>query len=348
MQRLVESMQSTRVSRGRRLGAAALWLAVLLLCGCHKGTPSAAQEPADAKSAPAAKPESGAQEANRKEASEGVVLTPEQLQKLGLVTAPAQNTDYREEAAGYGVVVNHESIAQGVAELTTARATARQTHSALARAKQLAGTPGAVSAEVEEAAIRQAAVDAAALKLTTQRQSATLGLKPPWKSGDPAVLEELANGTIKLVRVTFPIGTLSGATPASLRAAHLGAKPGAGWEMTMIWDAPADASVPGKSFFAILKGGDAGEGERLQVWAPIGEAAAGVVVPASAVVMSEGKYWCYLQSKPGTFVRTQIDTRRPTREGYFVTDGVHASDQVVTSAAGQLLAKESASGAETD
>lgn len=366
MEMRVVRTQTTRASGRRssrcpRLGAA-VCVGVLLLCGCHKSPPSAAKGPAgaeapNAKGGAAAKPEPGAKDAAtdqeaagaKEAASEGVVLTPEQVEKLGLVTQPAKSTEYREETAGYGVVVNHESTAQAAAELTTAEATARQSQAALARAKQLSGTPGAVSAEMEEAAVRQAAVDAAALKLTTQRLSATLGLKPPWKSVDDPVLQALASGTVKLVRVTFPLGALSGGTATSLRAAHIGdPKPGTGWTMRVIWDAPADATVPGRSFFALLKGSDAGEGERLQVWAPIGEAVSGVVVPAAAAVLSEGKYWCYLEKKPGTFVRTEIDTSKPTAEGYFVTAGVQPGDQVVTSAAGQLLAKESASGGEPD
>jgi hypothetical protein len=118
--------------------------------------------------------------------------------------------------------------------------------------------------------------------------------------------------------------------------------------MNKVWNAPADASVPGRSFFALLKGSDAGEGERLLVWAPIGESVAGVVVPAAAAVMSEGKYWCFIEKKPGTFQRSEIDTARPVPEGYFVTEGVAAGDKVVTAAAGQLLARESNSGAEAE
>jgi hypothetical protein len=74
----------------------------------------------------------------------------------------------------------------------------------------------------------------------------------------------------------------------------------------------------------------------------------GVAIPASAAVMSEGKFWCFVQRKPGTFERVEIDTERPTSDGYFVTDGVAAGDEIVTAAAGQLLARESASGSEPD
>ncbi|GAC1667601.1 MAG: hypothetical protein NVS9B2_09330 [Steroidobacteraceae bacterium] len=331
--------------------SAALVAGCLLASACHRTAPvGGAAPPTGTKSTEGAKAQPAAKgEAEGKEkADEGVTLTPQQIEKLGVVTQAAQATDYSEEAAGFGVVVSHDTIATAAAELATAQATDRLSRSSLSRTKKLEGTPGAMSADVQEAAAQKAEVDAAALTLTNQKLSSTLGMKPPWKSEKDPVLLELASGKIKLVRVTFPLGSLSGGAPARLRAAHIGAKAGAGWKMTSVWDAPADASVPGRSFFALLKGSDAGEGERLQVWAPIGESASGVVIPAAAAVMSEGKYWCYVEKKAGTFERVELDTSKPTPDGYFLTEGVSAGDKVVTTAAGQLLAKESSSGAEPD
>ncbi len=279
-----------------------------------------------------------------------MTLTSQEIEKLGLVTQAARSIDYADETAGYGVVVSHDTIAQAAAELATAQANERLSRSALRRFGALAGTPGAVSADVEETAAQKVEVDAAASTLTLQRLSATLGMKPPWKYGDKdATLRQLANGKIKLLRVTFPLGALSGGIPGSLRAARLGAeKPGTSWRMKELWDAPADANFPGRSVFALLRNSDAGEGERLQVWAPVGATTSGVEVPAAAVVMSEGKYWCYVERKPGTFQRTEVDTSKPTPAGYFVTAGFAAGAEVVTSAAGQLLAAESGSSADPD
>ncbi len=313
--------------------------ASLLLCDCHKGPPAAPP----AASAPETKPDAGP-----KDAADGVTLTPEQVQKLAVLTQPAQSIHYTQETAGYGVVLGHDTIAQAAAELVIAEATARLSRSTLERTKKLTGTAGAVSADVEETAAQKAAIDEAALTLTRQKLSSTLGMKPPWKDGDDT-LQALSGGKIKLVRVTFPLGAVGEETPASLRATHIGtAKPGTGWKMTAIWDAPADTGIPGRSYFALLEHGDASEGERLAVWARTGDAESGVVVPASAAIMSDGKYWCYVEKKPGTFVRTEIDTGKPLQDGYFVADGVTAGDKVVTSSAGQLLAMESGSGAQAN
>jgi hypothetical protein len=331
---------------------ATLCAAALLICACHKSAAPAAEADDAKPKAAAAKPDDKeAGEAKGAEADEakGVTLTPEQVEKLGVVAKAPTATEYRQETPGYGVVVPHETLAQAVAELTTAEATAQQSRAALARTKRLAGTPGAVSADVEETAARQAAVDEAALTLTNQRLASIVGMRPPWKSDDRSgVLRQLAAGQIKLVRVTFPLGTLGG-MPSSLRATHIsGATPETGWKLNSVWEAPADANVPGRSFFALLKANDAGEGERLMVFAPVGAASKGVIVPAAAVVLSESHYWCYLEKDEGHFVRTPVDTARPTADGYFVTSGVEPDDKVVTASAGLLLAKETNSGAEPD
>jgi hypothetical protein len=334
---------------------------VLVLAACHPGSPSggaAAQD--EAKPTTTAKPPATATAGDAKEAdgkqaaakeaeAEGVTLTPEQIEKIGLVTEDARAVDYSAQAAGYGVVLSHDPIAQGAAELISAQATVRQSRSALARAQKLAGTPGAVSADVEETAAQKAAVDEAALTLTSERLSSTLGMTPPWKEPDQSpTLRDLASGRIKLLRATFPLGSLA-AMPQSLRAARIGpAAPGAGWKLHTIWDAPADPNIPGRSYFALLESSDAGEGERLNVWAPTGAAERGVRIPTAAVVLSDGKYWCFVEKQPGSFVRVEIDPSKPLDDGYFVTVGVVAGEKVATTAVAQLLAKEKGGGAEPD
>ncbi len=270
-------------------------------------------------------------------------LTPEQVQKLGVATAPAMATAYAPQTLGYGVVTPHDAIAAAVAELTTAQAAQEQSRAAAARAQRLAGTSGAMSADVAETAARQAATDSAAVSLAERRLSSVVG------SGLPAgaALEDLASGKVKLLRATFPLGTLQGATPASLHATRLDtAIPGAGqaaqgWNLHPVWNAPADASLPGRSFFSLLNDGSVGEGERLLVSAPgAGPAQGGIAVPASALVISDGKYWCYVEVKTGVYARREVATDRPVGDGFVVTQGIGAGEKLVTAAAGLLLARE--------
>jgi hypothetical protein len=317
-----------RPDRRRVRCAAAGFAALVALAACRQPPPEAAAAAAAAeKSAPQA---------------QGVTLKPDEIEKAGIATTPAAPTQHAPESAGYALVMPREAIAQAVAELTSAVAVERQSRAALERSRGLAGTPGAEPVESQEAAVRQAAVDHAALVLAERRLSATYGSNAPWRDDYASpLLSALAGGGTKLARVTFPLGALGAATPAKLRFSHLSPTPGGGSiESTSVWAAPADASIPGRSFFALLKGGDASEGERLLARAPVGAAEAGVIVPFSAVVISGGKYWCYVEQQPGSFVRTEIDTSAPTDDGYFVSAGIAPGAKIVTRSAGELLARE--------
>ncbi|MFL6605712.1 MAG: hypothetical protein ACJ8R9_30900 [Steroidobacteraceae bacterium] len=345
----------TAPRRDGSLILAACAAAMLLLSGCHKALSSADSRAAASGERPAntgpSEPKSkDDQAATDQGPEEGVVLKPEEIEKVGIVTAEARAITNEPEVSGFGVVVAHETIAQAVAELRTAAAAARQSRSAYERSHRLAGTPGAMPAEAQETAERQAAADEAALQLARQRLSSTFGQNPPWKGAEnsPELLA-LASGQSKLVRLTFPLGSLDDATATKVRLGRINAsQAGTSWQARSVWRAPADASVPGKSFFAILKDSDASEGDHLLAWASVGAPETGVLIPASAAILSAGKFWCYLEEKPGTFVRTSFDPGRPTTEGYFVKQGVSVGDKIVTASAGQLLARETNPGTEAE
>lgn len=306
---------------------AALCAALLSAGGCRQ---AAAPEPA----APAAAVEQGGSIAP------GVTLKPQEVGAAGVETAPAVAAQQAPETTGYAVVVARDAIAQALAELSSAAAIEHQSRAALARERSLAGTPGAMATETQEAAERQAVVDHAALVLAERRLSATYGVNAPWGDHyDSPLLASLAAGQSKLARVTFPLGAL-GSTPAVLRLSHLGEPGGRSFQSLSVWGAPADASIPGRSFFALLKGSDASEGERLLARAAVGAAESGVIVPWSAAIISSGSYWCYVEAKPGEFVRREIDISVPTADGYFVRAGIEPGARIVTRSAGALLARE--------
>jgi hypothetical protein len=173
-------------------------------------------------------------------------------------------------------------------------------------------------------------------------------MKPPWKEIHDSRVQSLAHGDTQLVRVTFPLGTLQG-TPAEFHGARVGSsRPDATSDMHPVWTAPADANIPGRSFFTLLPAGAFAEGERLQVWAPVGQPTAGALVPMAAIVLNNSKYWCYVEKTPGMLVRVEVDTGRPTTGGYFVTEEVKPGDKIAITAASQLLAKETGSSEEPD
>lgn len=111
------------------------------------------------------------------------------------------------------------------------------------------------------------------------------------------------------------------------------------WTTTTIWDAPADPSVPGRSFYAILRGSDLAQNERVTAAIPSGAPQAGAKIPAHAVVFGESEAWVYEQTGTRTFLRTQVDISRPMGDGYFVSN-VKPGQKIVVDGAGLLLAHE--------
>jgi len=318
--------------------------AALAACGDH-ALPAPA-EPAAAAAQPSTEPPA----AETAEAAPGAPLTldKEQVAKLGLVLQPASAAAYHAEVEAFGQVWSHEALAQLVADVATAEAAGRQSAAALARMQALAQTPGAFPADVQEGAQRQAAIDAAAAQLARRRLSALLGDRLPGPMANSG-LADLAGGKVKLVKVTFPLGNGPRQVPATLRLMPLGDTSGTkGWQSRAIWEAPSDSSVPGYSVWATASGDGLLEGDRLEARVPTGPAQAGVLVPDSAVVVSEDKVWCIVEQPEGTFRRIAIDTRRPVDKGYVVANGLIVNDRLVVHGAGFLLARMMGAVAEAD
>jgi hypothetical protein len=312
--------------KGRLMRAAGIVVAtLLLLSACGKS-----DQPAEAEKQGAETP--------------GVTLKAEEIKSLGITLQPATAAQFASRISGYGVVAALDIIAQADSEVQAAQAAAAQSQAAAARARSLAtGEEAAISREQMEVAQSKAAGDAAALALARRKTEAAFGMRSPWRdtASRQAVMRKLASGAVVLVRVTFP--ATGGAAPRTLEISRMGTD-GKSWTARTIWDAPADAAVPGRSFYALLEGSDLAQNERVTAAIPTGTAQAGAKISAKAVVLGESEAWVYVQTASGkdgaqTFLRTRVDISRPAGDGYFVTS-VKPGDRLVIDGAGLLLARE--------
>lgn len=315
-----------RFIRRRDLRAMLCCAAVFIpLAGCGKSSP-----PADKK--------------DDNDTQAGVTLTPEQVKVLGIATAPARAATYRQTVTGYGVVVALDIVAQADAEIASASAAATQSAAAAARARSLStGEEAAVSQEVVETAQSKAAADQAALGLAERKFQSAFGLDAPWKNAveRKAVMAKLASGRAVLVRVIFPLGSLGGLRPQEITVARLG-NTSQNWTSRMIWAAPADANLPGIGFYCLVEGSSLAQNEHLTASVSVGPQSNGVWVPQAAVLVGENSTWVYVEPQTGHFVRVQIDPSRSQNGGIFLDGrtGIAPNEQVVTGAAGLLLARE--------
>ena len=168
----------------------------------------------------------------------------------------------------------------------------------------------------------------------------------------------LAAGKAALARITFPPNAVGDTIPSSLKFERVDATKGsAGWTSGAVWSAPADPTVPGRSFYAIVeRARNLLPGERLRVFLSAAKSQQGVVIPSAAVLIAEGKAWYYddehispaIPDAPfEIFTRRMLDISQPTKEGYFVPDA-EPGQVVVIEGAGLLLARETGSSEEEE
>lgn len=292
----------------------------------------------------------GGQDSGRQNAAAGVapgvVLNPAEVKGLGITIAATRPVQYRAEAGGYGTVVPLDTIAQADSDLVAARAVAAQSRAEADRDIHLfRDQNGAISRQAMEVAIAKAGSDAAAVSLAARKAQAAFGLSPPWNRNGQraAIMARLASGAEVMVRVSFPLGVLSGALPGRLSISRLGGT--RRWDSGQTWRAPADPAFPGETVFALVGGSDLTQNEHVIAHVPQGPPQTGLAVPAGAVVYGEGASWVFVAkgSAKGKnrFVRVPVDTSRVLEGGYFVSAGAGLApgDGVVTGGAGLLLAR---------
>jgi hypothetical protein len=286
-----------------------------------------------------------AQDEDAYEAPErSVTLDTQTKARIGITTVAAQSVQYHGEARGLGLVLGIDAIAQTDADLTIAESAVQVSQAALVRARALFGADTSVSRQALEAAEHQAATDAAQLMLAQRKGEAAWGHNAPWR--DPrqrrALIAEIAAGNAAIVRATFATDVIGDSAPGHTRIERLDAVAGGkNWTVTRLWSAPADSTLPGRSYYLWIEAAQGlNQGERVRVLADFGPSKAGAFVPAGAVVIAEGRAWLYIEDKADYFVRQAIDLSQPLGPGYFISAGVQPGEAVVVQGAGLLLARE--------
>jgi hypothetical protein len=103
-----------------------------------------------------------------------------------------------------------------------------------------------------------------------------------------------------------------------------------------------DPRIQGRSFlYAAPAQPDFTPGVSLVAYIPIGAQRRGVIVPATAVIWSEGNAWAYVQTAPNQFSRREVGTDAPVDGGYFTASGFVAGEKLVNRGAQSLFSEES-------
>jgi hypothetical protein len=273
--------------------------------------------------------------------------------RLGIAVTTLVSTETRAQATLPAVVLPVQELAAArnsyiaaQAQWQKARLQAGVTAKEYARLKTLYGDEQNISEkslQSAEAAEQsdEADVRAASQQLGVQAASSRQEWGPvvgAWLAEDSPQLESVLDGREALIQLTLPAGTAYAAPktlalelPGSLRR-----------QAVLLSVFPrVDPRIQGRSFLyrASAQPGLA-PGLSLVARMPVGSSLRGVVIPASAVVWSEGKAWVYAEAAPHRFTRSPVATDVPVQEGFFVAQGFAPGEEIVTVGAQALLSEE--------
>ncbi len=283
-----------------------------------------------------------------------VTLDAQALRANGIEVAALLPAPYQDQLRGYGTVLDltplndlSNGYASARAQQQMAQARLAASKAAFDRARGLYRNQQNVSLAQFQAAGATSQTDQAALA-SADSQVRTLAAAAAQTFGSVVgkalldgspLITQLIERQDLLLQVTLPPGVSVPVPPQDATVQVEGGSPA-----PVSFVSPAtrtDPRIQGVSFLYLAPASSGVlPGMNVLVSLPSGPLRAGVALPASAVVWWQGQAWIYREAAEGMFVRTQVPTSLPAKEGGYVVEGWPGGAQVVTRGAQALLSEE--------
>lgn len=283
-----------------------------------------------------------------------VKLDAQTLRNNGIEVAALTPAPYQDQLRGYGMVLDLTQLtelsngyANARAQQQTAQAKLAASKTAFERARGLYRNQQNVSLaqfQTAEASFQadQAALTAADSQVRTLAATALQNWGPvvgkALLDGSPPVARLIERQDF-LIQVTLPPGV---SVPAPPQTATVDVEGGAPTSVSFVSPATrTDPRLQGISFFYLAPASSGVlPGMNVLVSLPSGTPSSGVTIPPSAIVWWQDRAWVYRQAGADTFVRTQISTDLPARDGGYVVKEFPRGARIVTHGAQLLLSEE--------
>ncbi len=331
---------------GIRFALVSAMVTLTLLSGCQNRAPQK-----DANAAPSSKKEPA--QITVENGRTLITLDSPTRQRLGFTVTTLASTITRAQAAFPAVVVP-------VQELATFRNTYVATQAQVQKAHVQADVAGKEytrlktlfaenqnisekSLQAAEAALQsdEAEVRAGEQQLSLQASSLRQEwgeVVTKWATEGGAQFQRILDGGEALIEMTVPGGSAL-APPKSISLDLPNGSRGQARFISRF--ARVDPRIQGSSFLYLASGQPGlSPGLNLVAHLPVGSPLRGVVIPASAVIWSEGKAWVYVQVSADGFTRSPLSTDAPVDNGFFAADGFSSGEKIVTVGAQALLSEE--------
>ena len=258
-----------------------------------------------------------------------------------VVSVIALKSETRAQAVeGTATVLAPDTLIQLDADLKAQKIAADFSRAQRARSETLFKDKVTISRQDMETAARQSETDAVQFSLLENRLRMTWGDAAPFLDAERRrdVIARLSSGQLNIVRLDFP--NIDAHEPRNVKVMPLLGNGSVAIEK--LWPAPqGNMAMPGSSFLALLPAAPGlRQGDRARAVADNGDNATGVVIPSSAIVITEGRAWAFIQKRADKYARRPVPLENPVEGGYLVKLGFAEGDKVVIRGAGHLLARE--------
>ena len=165
------------------------------------------------------------------------------------------------------------------------------------------------------------------------------GVLTGWLFNGSAALDRLLQQQDVLIQITLPSG-IHVSSPAE--AVSIQTPAGTVVSAHFVSQSPrTDPHIQGMSFFYVApQQATLLPGMGVIPFLPVGPNVNGFFIPASSIVWWQGMAWVYVQKNPTQFLRQEVSTASPVRDGFFATKGFTEKDRIVVKGAQILLSEE--------
>ncbi|HEV2319178.1 MAG TPA: hypothetical protein VGV18_05475 [Verrucomicrobiae bacterium] len=260
-------------------------------------------------------------------------------QLVGLKTAGLAPATLPAEMKAYGRVLDSPALVSLHDDVLSARAALWASQEQYLRVKQLAveNNASAQLLETAEAQLKrdQSAVETSAARLMGASSQAIL-------SQPASFFQDIADQKTLLIRLDTPAGDWPARSPTAALLLLPGISRPVGADF-LGRAAAVDPQVQGAGFIFEVTNAPPPLTPGLAIAGFLqlpGGAAAGFILPDSAVVRSDGADWIYVQANETNFQRDQVFLDHPAKDGWFVTNIFAPNDKIVVVGAQVLLSEE--------
>jgi hypothetical protein len=283
-----------------------------------------------------------------------VTLDPDTQKEGGIVTSPLETASHQRELIAYGTVLSFQPLINLRDQYAAAQAKWESAESSLSKSskiyerRQQLLQEKAISPEMfqsdeqtwraDKAGLFSAREEFQMLKSQIEQQWGPVLAK--WVYEESPQFNRLRFQEEVLLQVTLPSDVMITSPPsAALVDTSYATKISAKF---IVSASRTDPRIQGQSFFYVAPAKDVGmlPGMNVIAYLATGPRVQGVVIPSSAVVWWQGNAWVYIQTDSVHFVRREVSTDSPVKDGWFLKKVELQGDRIVIKGAQLLLSEE--------